>query len=155
MKNIYTLITYVPGEDGWHDRCGDYHHGKDSEFEKRYFNDKDEAANALGYAYFNNDSNDNGVTFLINGVELYPNECECEDILSEQEFLLFKNEFEEIDTIAFNLRQKLSSEKLKREEDAKLKKQAEEALRQKKERDRIESQEREQLNKLLNKYGTK
>jgi hypothetical protein len=150
-QNIYTLITYVEGESGWVDRCGDWVSGEDSIFEKTYFNDKKLAGEALGRTQFLNSSGE--ITFLINGIELYPNDYECEDFISEEQLSELKSEYEEIDMIAFNFREALSLEKKKADEIAKIQKQAEEALRQKKERDYYESRERAELAKLIAKYG--
>lgn len=149
MNTIYTLITYTEGEQGWHDRCGDYHSGKDSEFQIHYFNDPKEAGEALGYAQFNNGSGEN--TLLING--LNPDDWHC--ILSDEDGQKLEEQFFDIDQIAFAKRQELEAESKKRIEEAKLKKQQEENLRQLQEKARIEKSEREQLAKLMSKYGNK
>jgi hypothetical protein len=149
MNTIYTLITYTPGEQGWHDRCGDYHSGEDSECQIHYFNDPKEAGEALGYAQFNNGSGEN--TLLING--LNPDDWGC--ILSDEDGKKLEDQFYDIDQIAFAKRQELEAESKKRIEEAKLKKQQEENLRQLQERNRQEKIEREQLAKLMSKYGTK
>lgn len=78
-KTIYTLISYVPGEDGWHDRCGDYHRGKDSELKIQYFQEVESAGEAMGQSRF--EEEDTEFTILINGI----NEDNYEDFLSKEE----------------------------------------------------------------------
>jgi hypothetical protein len=148
-QNIYTLITYIPGEDGWHDRCGDYHSGKESEFEKQYFNDKNEMAKALGKAQFI----DKEITFLINGIEVYPNDYVCEDLISKEELVKLNEEYEEIDNMALKVLENLKLEKNENDKIAKIQKAAQEALKQKKEREYVENCERAELAKLMSKYG--
>jgi hypothetical protein len=152
-QNIYTLITYIAGEEGWHDRCGDYHSGKESELEKQYFNDKNEAANAFGRSLFLNNQNDNSVTFLINGIETYPCDYECVDLISKEELEKLTLEYEEIDDLSLKVTEQLRLEKIKQDEISKMQKEAQEALRKKKEREYIENQERAELVKLMTKYG--
>lgn len=149
MNTIYTLISYTPGEEGWHDRCGDYHSGKESEFNIHYFNDPKEASSALGYAQFNNSEGENRL--LINGLD--PDDWGC--ILSDEEGKKLEEEFFEIDNIAFAKRQELEAESKKRIEEAKLKKQQEEEQKRLKEKLRVESIERAELAKLMAKYGNK
>ncbi len=147
MNTIYTVISYTPGEEGWHDRCGDYHVGKESEFNIHYFNDPKEAGSALGYAHFNNSQGENRL--LINGLD--PDDWGC--ILSDEEGKKLEEQFYEIDQIAFSKRQELEAESKKRIEEAKLKKQQEEEQRKLKEKLRVESIERAELAKLMAKYG--
>jgi len=146
MKTIYTLISYKPGEQGWHDRCGDYHRGEDSECTIHYFNDPKQAGEALGQAQFNNSDGEN--TLLING--LNPDDWYC--ILSDEEVKELENAFFDIDQIAFNYRQKLQEEAQRKIEEEKQRKIQAENLKKRQEQTRIENQERVLLAELLKKY---
>ncbi len=148
-NTIYTLISYTPGEEGWHDRCGDYHNGKESELNIHYFNDPKEAGSALGYAQFNKSQGENRL--LINGLD--PDDWGC--ILSDEEGKKLEEEFFEIDQIAFNKRQELEETRKQRINEEKLRKQQEEDIKKLQEKLRIEATEKAELAKLLAKYGTK
>lgn len=146
MKTIYTLISYKPGEQGWHDRCGDYHSGEDSECSIHYFNDPKEAGEALGKAQFNNNDGEN--TLLINGL----NPDDWYSVLSDEEGKELEDSFFEIDQISFNHRQKLQEEAQRKIEEEKQRKIQAENLKKRQEQTRIENQERAQLAELLKKY---
>lgn len=150
MKHtIYTLISYTPGESGWHDRCGDWISGKDSELQIHYFNDAKEAGKALGYAHFNNWEGEN--TLLINGID--PDDCDC--IISEEEAKKLEEHYSEILDIASDTRSLLEEEKKKRLAEQELKRKQEEEQKKLEQQLRIEAKEKAELAKLLAKYGTK
>ena len=146
-KTIYTLISYVPGEDGWHDRCGDYHRGKDSELKIQYFQDVESAGEAMGQSRF--EEEDTEFTILINGI----NEDNYEDFLSKEEGEDLYYTSDKIRDISYEKYEQLKKVKAQKEAEAKLKKEQEEALKKQKEKEHIEQAERAQLAQLQAKYG--
>lgn len=146
---LYTLISYIPGEEGWHDRCGDYHRGQDSELSIRYFTDKESAGEFYGQTKFQND--DAEITILINGM----NPDEYHDFITEEEQQNLSFEEEEIRDLGYKKYNDLKEAKRLQDEAAKLKKQQEEELKRQKEKDRLEQSERAQLAQLMAKYGQK
>ena len=147
MKKVYTLIQYKEGEQGWHDRCGDYHQGEDSQMSIAYFTDPILAAEQLGIAQYNNSGGEN--ILLINGID--PNNSY--DVLTDEEGIELENEFKFIDDLAFEKREslnKIAKQKLEEEKERKLQ---EENLKKIREKQAIEKREKEQLAILLNKYG--
>lgn len=146
-KTIYTLISYTPGEDGWHDRCGDYHSGKDSELKVQYFSDIESAGEAMGQNRFENE--DTEFTILINGID----EDNYEDFLSKEEGEELYYTSDKIRDISHEKFDQLKKAKAQKEAEAKLKKEQEEALKKQKEKERIENAERAQLAQLQAKYG--
>lgn len=95
MKKVYTLIQYKEGEQGWHDRCGDYHQGEDSQNEHSLFTDPILVAEQLGIAQYNNFGGEN--ILLINGID--PNNSY--DVLTDEEAIEFENEFKFMDDFSF------------------------------------------------------
>lgn len=144
---IYTVITYIPGEEGWHDRCGDYHRGQESELKIQYFTDKNEAGEACGVAQFDNSEAE--IKVLINGMS--PDEYH--DFLTEEEQDDLSWDVDEIFDIGHKKYEALKEIARKQAEEAKLKKEQEEALKKQKERERVEKMEREQLAQLMAKYN--
>lgn len=147
MKTIYTLIQYKEGEEGWHDRCGDYHSGKPSDFQISYFTNSEEASKALGKAQFENGSGQN--IFLINGID----PSDWYSILDEDEGKKLEELFFDIDNAAFEYRQTLTKEHQQKLEAEKQIKIQEKQLAERNLRKKIEEQERAQLAELLSKYG--
>lgn len=143
---IYTVITYIAGEEGWHDRCGDYHSGKESELKIQYFTDKNEAGEACGISQFEN--SDAEIKVLIDGMS--PDECHDFLTTEEQEDLSW--EVDDIFVIGHKKHEQLQEVARKQAEEVKLKKEQEEALKKQKEIERIEKIEREQLAQLMAKY---
>ena len=143
---IYTLINYVPSEDGWHDRCGDYHKGKESLLKISYFTDKFDIGQALAQAEFKNSNSENSV--LINGV----NPEDYLDILSVEEQNELGYELDEIYNISYKQIEILKEVKFKEDEALRIKKEQELKNRQEQERLQIEDTERKYLAQLLHKY---
>jgi hypothetical protein len=146
-QNIYTLITYIPGEEGWHDRCGDYNSGKESELKIQYFTDTKSAGDAMGENKFNNE--DTEFTILINGL----NEDEYHDFLSKEELLYIDEESDLIRDISDKKYEELKKIQIQKDTAIKLKKEQEDSLKKQKERERFEQIERAQLAQLQAKYG--
>lgn len=144
---LYTLIAYVPGVEGWHDRCGDYHQGQESELTIRYFTDKESAGDFYGQAKFNDD--DTEITILINGM----NPDEYHDFLTEEDQKDLAWEEEEIRDLGYKKYDELKEAKRLQEEATKLKQQQEAEAKKQKEKERIEQAERAQLAQLMAKYG--
>lgn len=148
-QTIYTLIAYIPGEEGWHDRCGDYHSGKDSSMKIQYFTDIQSAGEFMGQSKF--DDNDTDFTVLINGL----NEDESHEFLSNEEQKELEDVSEQIRDISYKKYEELQKTKLQKEEEIKIKKAQEEFLKQQKAQEQIEQIERAQLAQLQAKYKTK
>ncbi len=144
---IYTLISYTPGDEGWHDRCGDYHPGKDSSLEIRYFTNVQDAASAFAVSQFQNKDAEHRL--LINGMS--PDDWQ--GILSEEEGKALEDAFFAIDTIATTQKETLEAEKNKQLEALRIQKQQEEARKKLEQTLRLERAERAQLAELMSKYG--
>ncbi len=147
MKNIYTLIQYKEGEEGWHDRCGDYHGGKPSDFQISYFTNSEEASKALGKAQFENAFGQN--ILLINGID----PSDWYSVLDHEEGKKLEELFFDIDNAAFEYRQTLTKEHQQKLEAEKQKQIQEKQLAERNLRKKIEAQERAKLAELLSKYG--
>lgn len=145
-QTIYTLIAYIPGEEGWHDRCGDYHSGKESEIKIQYFTDIQSAGEFMGKSRFEDDDTD--FTVLINGL----NEDESHEFLSSEEQKELEYVSEQIRDISYEKYEELKKIKLQKEEELKIKKAQEESFKKQREKERIEQIERAQLAQLQAKY---
>lgn len=143
---IYTVITYIPGEQGYHDRCGDYHSGEESELKLEYFTDKNEAGQACGVAQFENSEAE--IKVLINGMSA----DQYHEFLTKEEQEDLEWEVDEIFSIGHKKYEELQLIARKKAEEAKMKKEQEESLKKQKEIERIEKMEREQLAQLMAKY---
>lgn len=146
QRTIYTLIKYVPGEDGWFDRCGDYNSGKDSELEITYYRNKQDIAKDAAKSTFKNQ--DLEITILINGIDI----DNSPDDITEEEFNYLIKERDSIEGIQQNI-----MAELKKEEEiilaAKKAKLEEARLKKLQEQQRIEAMEKQQLAKLMAKYN--
>lgn len=114
MENLitYTLVSHTPDEQGWFDRCGDYHKGTESSISVTLFLENSQAIEALAQAYVKNPQGLNEL--LINGVS--QNEIPEEWSKSTDRFKLkyakfLENLHEELDTPVFNRTQELQEEK--------------------------------------------
>lgn len=146
MTNIYTLIAYKPGESGWHDRCGDYHSGNDSELNIHYFNEAKNAGKWWARSQFEDSNREH--TLLINGVN--PGDS-C--TVPDDKISLYDSIYIEIDDFRFQEYETLKKIREEALESEKIKKQKAEEIRQLTLKKEIETKEREQLALLINKYG--
>lgn len=149
MKNIYTLIVYLPGEESWLDRCGDYNGGRESELNLSVLTDKLAVADVIAKAKFSN--SDNQITLLINGLNI--DNQYCADILSDADFFKLEKESDEIWKESEALVLLLVQEEKDRLDKERLLKEAEEAARKEKVMKDIENKERAELAKLMAKYS--
>jgi hypothetical protein len=149
MKTLYTLIVYTPGEQGWHDRCGDYHTGQDSNLEIRHFSDmeRNDLVQHYGYSMFTN--SDAEITLLING----HNANDLHDSLSNEDQDKLISHASDIETLATEIYAKLKAEKEKKDKEiAERKLQDQEAFRLR-EKQRQEDAEKAELARLMAKYN--
>lgn len=65
MKNIFTLIAYTEGEEGWYDRCGEWNEGTPSELDISYFTDIKEC----GFMWAYTERQYETTKLLINGID--------------------------------------------------------------------------------------
>jgi len=149
MNKIYTLIVYTPGEQGWNDRYGDCHDGKESNLEIRYFTDseQDDLIQYYGYEKFNNP--DAEFTLLING----HNANEPHDSLNKQEQDELFFQCSNIEDLADKIYRELIAKKEQKDKEIaqrKLQEQEEIRLREKKKQ---EDAEKAELERLMAKYG--
>lgn len=134
----YTLICFTEGEDGWYDRCSDYHEGEPSELDISYFNDPKEC----GFMWAYNERQYETTKLLIDGKDPWD---EYDEALISFWDEADKYRGEQSDIL------KAEHDKRKAEELAEqARKKAEE---ERKRQARIELNEREQLAELLKKYG--
>lgn len=148
-QTTYTIISYTAGEDGWHDRCGDYHSGTDSQFELRYCTDKQEAANTL--ARFRLDNPDGENLLLINGVNA--EDSSALYAWNSEQAIDLSDQFEEISALAHVEQNRLIKIRQEEAEQERLRIQRIEQERLEKIKKEKETAEKEQLAKLLEKYG--
>lgn len=144
---IYTLISYIPGEQGYKNRWGDFEQGKDSELRVNYYLDKKIIGEAIAQAQFND--SDIEVTVLING----KNPDEYHDFISKEDQDNLTKELNEINDIAYEKNQELMANHKKKMEEERLKKIENEKLKKKEQEKKIEAEERAQLAKLTAKYN--
>jgi hypothetical protein len=149
MKKLYTLINYIPGEEGWYDRCGDRQGGRESELNMSYYteDEKDDLARDYGYAKFNNP--DGEIKLLING----HNADEPHDSLTKEEQDELESETYHIQALADEHYDKLKAAKEKREAEEKQKKLQEQEEQRLREQRRKEDAEKAELARLMSKYG--
>jgi hypothetical protein len=138
-QTIYTLISYIPGEEGGRDRCGDYYSGKESNLKVQSFMDQQSIGEAMAYAKFEDD--DTEFTILVNGFLTEDDQWELEKTCSD------------IRDLSYRKLEELQQIKLQQLADAKLKKEQQAALALKQQQERIEQAERAQLAQLQAKYG--
>lgn len=156
MQNIiqYTLVSHAPDEQGWFDRCGDYHKGKESQISITTFLDKEKAIEALSKAYVDNSQGLNQL--LINGVAQYeiPQEWESsEDPQVKKYCVMLEDLHNEIDDKVFYRTRELEEEKKLK---AQQKIESEKLAKLKQEQDQLkqaELAEKELLRSLLAKHG--
>lgn len=146
-QTIYTVIVYTPGEQGYHERCGDYHYGKDSDMKTHSFIDLQSTGVFMGETKFNN--NDVELTILVNGL----NEDEYNDFLTNDEQFDLEKVCEQIRDISKIKFDELTAIKLAQDEADKLKKSQEMEFIGRREKERLEQAERAQLAQLQAKYG--
>jgi hypothetical protein len=146
-QTIYTLISYIPGEEGGRDRCGDYYSGKESNLKVQSFMDQQSIGEAMAYAKFEDD--DTEFTILVNGL----NEDESYDFLTEDDQWELEKTCSDIRDLSYRKLEELQQIKLQQLADAKLKKEQQAALALKQQQERIEQAERAQLAQLQAKYG--
>lgn len=148
--NVFTLIKYTQSEDGWHDRGGQYHKGKDSELKIDYFNSEDELVNKWAQYKLEAASNKREieVTVLINGV----NPEQSDDLLNDEEGYKLLDEFNRLDNLAFDIYLVLAQEKKKKDEELKLLEEKKLQLKIQEEKQAVEEREKQQLKVLLAKY---
>lgn len=151
MTKFYTLISYLEGESGYHDRCGDYISGEDSEMtiETYHSSQMDELINNYAQLKIKSDESHREITLLLDGVDTY----NFPEGLSDDEEQALTVEREQIENLVYEKYEQLHNEKKQREE---IKKQTELQLKLKKERDekeRVKQLELMQLAQLQAKYG--
>ena len=149
MKTLYTLIVYTPGEQGWTDRYGDCHDGKDSDLQIRHFNEteRNDLVQYYGYEKFNNP--DAEIKLLINGHDAN----DLHDSLSDEEQQKLISHSDSIEALANEIYAKLKTEKEQREKEAAQRKlQEQEAIRLR-EKKRQEDAEKAELARLMAKYN--
>lgn len=148
MQTLYTLIVYTPGEEGWHDRCGDFHSGKELELEIKYFTEeeKDNLAREFGYAKFY--KSDSEIKLLINGHDPY----EPHDALNQEEQNTLISNIDHIEALADKYLDKFKVEKERKDEQAKLIKQQKEEFERLQAKKRLEDTEKAELARLMSKY---
>lgn len=148
-KKLYTLIVYTPGEEGWHDRCGDYHSGKESELNITYYteNEKDDLARVYGRSKL--EKTDSEINLLING----HNPNEPHDSLSKEVENELESELNHIESLADEYYYKHKAEKEKREEAEKQRKLQEQESIILREKKRQEDVEKAEFTRLQAKYG--
>lgn len=144
---LYTIIAYVPDQQGFIDRCGDFNTGEPSELTISYFIDKNLVSECYGQAKFQN--YDTEITILINGM----NPDEYHDFLNDEEKKDLACEVEEIENLGYKKYEELKEEKRLKDEAAQLKKQQEAEAKRRKEKEQLEQAERTQLAQLIAKYG--
>ena len=149
MSNIYTLIVHLPGEQGWHDRCGDYHSGVDSELIIQYYSDLKKLAIDKADYQFKNSSYES--TVLINGVNPYDFNDSLIS-LSNEELSNMESQIDEIEDLCSTEVNRLTQIKRQKDEDEKKRKQEETEHLRKLEIERKEAAEKQELSRLLAKY---
>lgn len=143
---IYTIISYIAGEQGWHDRCGDYQKGRDSFMTIQYFTDIRLAGQTMGEAKFSDP--DTEFTILVNGL----NEDQYYGFLSDEDKNYIEDSSEQIREVCDEKISELQSIKLQKDIEEKLRKEQAKLIMAQKEKDRIEQAERMQLAQLQAKY---
>jgi hypothetical protein len=149
MKNLYTLIVYTPGSQGWTDRYGDHQDGQDSNLEICHFSDleRSELVQHYGYSMFAN--SDAEITLLING----HNSNDLHDSLSNKEQDKIISHTSNIESLATEIYAKLKAEKEKKDKEiAERKLQEQEAIKLR-ENQRQEEAEKAELARLMAKYN--
>lgn len=149
MKTLYTLIVYTPGEQGWTDRYGDNHHGKDSDLQIRYFNEteRNELIHSYGYEKFNNP--DAEIKLLINGHDAN----DLHDSLTDEEEKKLTLHLDSLEALAHEVYAKLKANKEQKDKEAAERKlQEQEAIRLR-EKKRQEDAEKAELARLMAKYN--
>jgi hypothetical protein len=150
-QTIYTLISYIPGEECWFNRCGDHHNGEESALNIQYFTDKKSTGEAMAQAKLDNEKNE--FTILVNGL----NEDISHIFLSEEEQSSIEYDSSYIKDIADFRFSDLQEIKLNKEEqdriEKKQKEKKEQDLRQQKDLESLEQEELAQLAKLQAKYN--
>lgn len=149
MKTLYTLIVYTPGEQGWTDRYGDRHDGKDSDLQIKYFNEteRNELIQSYGYEKFNNP--DAEIKLLINGHDAN----DLHDSLSDEEEKKLTLHLDSLEALAHEVYAKLKANKEQKDKEAAERKlQEQEAIRLR-EKKRQEDAEKAELARLMAKYN--
>lgn len=89
-KKIYTVINYYSGEEAFINRCGDYISGVPAKLVVNSTDNVDEAIHL--YADGLLESNDNEMTLLINGIDIYNTNVN----LTKEEFNLYELEIDKV-----------------------------------------------------------
>ncbi len=149
MKKLYTLIIYTPSQEGWHDRCGDYHKGEDSELDMTYYteDEMDELVKKYGHAKFYNP--DAEIKLLINGHDAYNSHPSLTK--EEQEDLAL--EADRIENLATEHYYKYKAAKEQKDAEDKQRKLQEQEMMKIREQKRKEDAEKAELVRLQAKYG--